>query len=179
MKEFETERLKIRRFKMTDVDDTFENYASNPELAEHLDFRPHATKQETESVITSAIKEFNTQMPIWALEDKESKRNIGYIRITNSCLESKKCEFIWVVGYKWRGIGLSVEALKPVLEYLFQEKGYEIIISKYYSGCKEHEATLIELGMKKDAVLRNRKINPKTGEFQNLTIYSVMKDELK
>lgn len=179
MREFETDRLKIRRFRMTDVDDAFSNYASDSDLAEHLDFRAHINKEETKSVTVSAIKEFDTEMPVWALENKSTKTLIGYIRITNSCLSNKRCEFIWVVGYKWRGKGLSKEALKPVLEYLFKEKGYEIIITKYYSCCKEHEETLIELGMKKDAVLRNRKIDKETGEFQNLTIYSIMRDELK
>lgn len=178
MKEFETSRLKIRRFCMEDIDDIFENYANDSEIAEHLDFRPHKSKEETKFVTASAIKEFDTEMPIWALEEKKTNKNIGYIRITNSSNTNKRCEFIWVVSYKWRGKGLSVEALKPVLEYLFNEKGYEIIITKYYSCCKEHEQTLIDIGMKKDAVLRNRKIDKQTGEFQDLTIYSVMKNEL-
>lgn len=179
MEEFETERLKIRKFKMKDVDDVFENYGSDPEISEHLDYRTHAGKEETTLVISSAIKEFNTEMPVWAIEEKESKRVIGYIRITNSCKSSKRCEFIWAIGIKWRKRGLSKEALVPVLRYLFDKHGYEIIITKFYSGCKEHEETLIDIGMQKDAELRNRKINRATGEFQNLKIYSVMKNELK
>ena len=36
---------------------------------------------------------------------------------------------------------------------------------------------LENVGMKKEAVLRNRKINEKTGKSENLIVYSIMKNE--
>lgn len=179
MKELESERLKIRKFRMEDVEQVHFNWANDEKISQHLNFNAHNNLNETRQVVASAIKEFDTQTPVWAIEEKETNEIIGYIRITESSKSSKICEFIWTLGHKWRGKGISAEALKTTLRYLFDEQEYEIIVSKYYSSCKEHEETLLNIGMKKEAVLRNRKINKKTGEFENLIIYSVMKNELR
>lgn len=179
MKNFETQRLEIRRFSLEDVNDAYNNFAGNEEVSEHLNYKAHTNIMETKSLIMSAIKEYDTQMPVWAIEEKSSKEVIGYIRVVNVCQSNNMCECIWSIGKRWHGIGIPLEALKEVLNYLFTEKNYDIITTYYYSNCKEHEDTLIQLGMKKDAELRNRRKNSKTGEFENLIIYSIMKDELK
>lgn len=179
MKNFETQRLKIRKFSLKDVNESYNNFAGDEEISEHLNYRAHINAMETKSLIMSAIKEYDSQMPVWAIEEKMSKKVIGFIRVVNVCQSNNMCECIWSIGEKWHEKGMSQEALKEVLNYLFTKENYEIITTYYYCNCKEHEDTLIQLGMKKDAELRNRRKNSKTGEFENLIIYSIMKDELK
>ena len=51
----------------------------------------------------------------------------------------------------------------------------------FYDSNKKLTETKCEMlenvGMKKEAVLRNRKINEKTGKSENLIVYSIMKNE--
>ena len=73
------------------------------------------------------------------------------------------------------------EALNSVLEYIFNEKNFNMVVSKFCDGNKEindfKTAVLEGIGMKKEAVLRNRRINEKTGILENQVIYSITKDE--
>ena len=56
-----------------------------------------------------------------------------------------------------------------------------MVVSKFCDGNKEindfKTAVLEGIGMKKEAVLRNRRINEKTGILENQVIYSITKDE--
>lgn len=56
-----------------------------------------------------------------------------------------------------------------------------MVVSKFYDGNKEimeYKTEILEtIRMKKEAVLRNRKINEKTGIIENQVIYSITKDE--
>ena len=73
------------------------------------------------------------------------------------------------------------EALEKVLDYLFKEKGFNIVVAKFYDSNDEvtkiKSKTLENVGMKKEAVLRNRKINEKTKKPENKIIYSILKEE--
>ena len=71
------------------------------------------------------------------------------------------------------------EALKPAIDYLLNEKNFNVIISEFYDGCdkltKIKRKILENVGMTKEAVLHKRKINTKTGLPENRIIYSIIK----
>ena len=68
-----------------------------------------------------------------------------------------------------------------VLDYLFNVRKLDIVTSYFFDGYKElteiKKEILENVGMKKDALLRNRKINEKTGIAENKIIYSILKEE--
>ena len=53
MKNFETENLKIRKFKMEDVEDVHRNLATESQLAECLGYNIHKSIHETETMVAS------------------------------------------------------------------------------------------------------------------------------
>jgi hypothetical protein len=69
------------------------------------------------------------------------------------------------------------EALIEVFEYLFNVKGFNIIISEFYDGyLTTIKSNILEnVGMKREAVLHERRINDKTGMSENEIIYSISK----
>lgn len=85
------------------------------------------------------------------------------------------------IAFKYIEKHYMEEALNCVLEYIFNEKGLNMVVSKFYDGNEEitnFKTTILDtIGMKKEAVLRNRKINEKTGILENQVIYSITKDE--
>lgn len=63
------------------------------------------------------------------------------------------------------------------MNFLFSKKDIELIISSYYEQNKISSVILESIGMRKEAVLRERRINEKTNEKENFVIYSINKQE--
>lgn len=176
MKDLESKNLIMRRFKLEDLDDQFE-VVSNEDVAKMSDFHPEE-REETLLNIKSAIRDYDTYEACWAIEEKESNKVIGHIRIKHCSLESKTCTLLWAVGKNYWNKGYSEEALKEVIKFLFKEHPFEIIIVEYYSSNIYWQSILEKVGFKKDATLRRRKINPVTNEKEDLIIYSILKEEV-
>lgn len=177
MKQLETERLVLRRFRKEDVDDLFE-VTSNKKVAEASDFNVHETKEDTLIEIETAIQDYDTYDACWAIEEKADHKVIGYINMINVSLKNKQCTLFWALNQKYWKLGYSEEILKVLIKYLFEEHPFEIIIVKYYNDTHFDNHILENVGMKRDAILRYRRINSLTGEKDSLVIYSILKEEM-
>lgn len=176
MDDFETDRLKLRKFKRKDVNDMFE-FTSDKKVAEYSDFIPHTSKDETLMNIECAIHDYGTYESCWAIEEKISHKVIGYIQMFNASLKNKQCSITWALNQNYWGQGYSEEILKTMFKHLFDTDLFDIIIVKYYSNRALFNHILENVGMKRDATLRNRRINSITGEKESLIIYSIIKEE--
>lgn len=178
MKDLESKNLIIRKFKVEDVNDQF-NVVSNKEVAQYSDYKAYETLEETLVNIKSAIQDYDSYDACWAIEEKTSSTVIGHIRILGASLENKKCILMWSLGKEWWGLGYSEEVLKTVMNYLFNNHPIELISVEYYANNPHWAPILEKIGMKKDARLRRRKIDNTTGEYIDLLVYSILKEELK
>lgn len=183
MKDLETEHLKIREFRVEDAKDVHENLASEQQLADCSGYHIHKSIEETKVMVNSFIKEYEMNELIWGIEEKSTNRVIGFIRATEVSRTSNRCDIKFGIGLKWVNTGLMEEALERVLKYLFEEEKIEIIISTFYDSYKKvtdiKEKMLKNVGMQKEASLRNRRINEKTGAKENLLVYSILKEEFE
>ena len=177
MKRLETPRLIMRRFRIEDVDDIHE-VVSDKKVAQYSDFKPYDSKEETLRNIESAMQDYDTYDACWAIEEKQSNKVIGYFEMTNTSLKNKQCTLLWALGQKYWGLGYSEEILKAMLKHLFEEHPFEIIVVNYYSDNAFINPILENVGMKRDAILRYRRINPLTNKKENLIIYSILKEEI-
>lgn len=179
MKEFETKNLKIRRFKIEDVPDVHKNIATEKRLTECLGYNIHKSIRETEVMVESFIKETEMNEFIWAIEEKDNSEVIGFINASERSDLNKVCKIKFGIALKKINSGYMEEALKIVIDYLLNEKNFNVIVSESYDGCKklsEVKGKFLEsVGMTKEAILHNRKINNKTGLPENKIIYSIIK----
>lgn len=182
MKDLETKNLRIRKFKIEDAKDVYENLATEKKLADSLDYNVHRNIEETKRVIFSYIKEYETGELVWALEEKETNTVIGIINAQEMSRKNKCCRIKFAMALKWKESTYMEEALKKVINYLFNIEDFNIVISNFYDGNKEltkkKESILQNVGMRKEACLRNRKINEISGESENRLIYSITKEEI-
>ena len=65
MKGFKTNDTIIRRFKMNDTEQVYSDILI-------LNNEPGQTMQETQKIVRSAISEYYTEEPIWAVEEKKT-----------------------------------------------------------------------------------------------------------
>lgn len=182
MKEIETENLRIRKPKIEDVEQVYKNIASVKDLMECLNSKVHQNIEETKRMIQSAILECEVGEPMWSIESKKDKEVIGYIMSTKISKKNKRCELSFAMAFKWWDTELLEEALGEVIKYLLLEE-FDIVICDFYA-CSEkttkYKSKVLEnIGMTREAVLRDRRINRETGEKQGLVVYSITKNELK
>lgn len=179
MRDFETKNLLIRKFKMEDVEDVHKNLATVKELEECFGYNLHKSMYETEAMVASLIKEYEMNELIWGIEDKAHSELIGFINASERSDIHKVCKFKFGIAMNKVHSGLMEEALKVIIDYLINEKNYNVVISEFYDGHEKlnkiKSKILENVGMSKEAVLHKRKFNNKTGLSENKIIYSIFK----
>lgn len=181
MKDLETENLKIRKFKIEDVEDIYKNLATEKKLENCLGYNLHQNIEETRKIVESYINEYDANELVWVIEEKKSSSAIGFINALEVSRLNQYCNIKFGIAFKYIYGNYMEEALNCVLEYIFTQQHLNMVVSKFYDGNKEikefKEKVLNGVNMKKEAVLRERKINEKTGLMENKVIYSITKDE--
>lgn len=129
-----TQRLLLRPWKMTDLDDFYE-YASVDGVGEMAGWLPHKNKEESRQIIEIFINEKKT----FAIE--YSVKVIGSLGIEKYGMEDKLTEFNGYygreIGYAlskdYWGQGLMPEAVKAVIDFLFNDLNLDFLICGYYN----------------------------------------------
>ena len=181
MKDLESKNLKIRKFKIEDAEDVYNNLATEKKLEKCLGYKIHQNVEETKKMVASYIYEYEANELVWVIEEKQSNSAIGFINALEFSNLNKYCNIKFGIAFKYIEKHYMEEALNCVLEYIFSEKNFNMVVAKFCDGNKEitdFKTEVLEgIGAKKEAVLRNRRINEKTGILENQVIYSITKDE--
>ncbi len=165
-----TNRLILRPFKLEDLDDFFE-YASVDGVGERAGWTHHKTKDETLSILKMFIEQDKT----FAICLKENNKVIGSLGIEEYGMEKALSEFFdfkgreigYVLSKRYWGHGLMPEAVKAIIDYLFNEINLDFIICGYYifniqskkvqkkCGFKPYRRLIMEtrMGTKEDGIL--------------------------
>ena len=126
------------------------------------------------------VHETEEGIPCWFIEKKETREIVGYVKVTEYSDKNKTAviKFYFLEG--WRLEGTPEEVLTKIFEYLFNDRKFETVIADHYYMSESHTRdlgrVLTNVGMTKEAVLRNRKINSK-GQKVDRIIYSILKEE--
>ena len=169
-KRFKTNSVIVRRFQMNDAKQAYENFNNSIKTTvERI--------ERIKMIIKSAINEYYTDEPIWAVEDKLNKKLVGGVRVCNYSSKNKMCNISWMMFHKHCNNSFMKDALTQVLNFLFTKKDIELIECSYYEQNENNGVILDEIGMRKEAVLRDRRFNEKTNKRENFVIYSINRKE--
>lgn len=135
----ETQRLILRRFKLSDAKAMFNNYTSDTKVTEFLNWQPHKSAKETKKVLLKWTTNYhNKQNYNWAIELKEIGQVIGSISANrNNVLwhNGKKAiitkEIGYALGSDWWEKGIMTEALSAVIDFLFANTDTTRIAAKH------------------------------------------------
>lgn len=180
VKHFKTDNVIVRRFEMKDVEQAYLNLSVTDDFDDSTtdnDYEEHKSLEETRVIVKSAINEYYTDEPIWAVEDKVHKNLVGFIRVCNYSKKNKMCNITWAMSYKYWEDCFMIDALKQIFNFLFTKKDMELIECSYYEQNKETDVILEGIGMRREATLRDRRVNEKTHKKENFIIYSINKEE--
>ena len=133
----ETERLILREWKKEDAEDLFE-YASVPGVGEMAGWPYHKNLEESQYRVDKFIKEKHT----FAIVYKENNKVIGSVGVEFYDLEDKLSEFFdyqgrsigYVLSKDYWGRGLMPEAVKAVIDYLFNILDYDFLLCGHFDS---------------------------------------------
>lgn len=131
----ETERLILREWKTSDLEDFFE-YASVEGVGEMAGWSHHKSIMESQMILNSFINDRKT----FAIVYKENNKVIGSIGIEFYGSVEKLTEFArlkgreigYVLSKDYWGKGLMTEAIKCVTDYLFNVLDYDFLLCGYF-----------------------------------------------
>ena len=128
----ETDRILLRKWQESDADALFK-YASDPDVGPRAGWPPHKSVEESREIIKTV---FNTDT-MWAIVLKETGEAIGcagYLPAANSNLNipGDECEVGYWIGKPYWGRGICTEALKLVIDYCFNVKGFKSLWGDYF-----------------------------------------------
>ena len=131
----ETERLILRPFRQSDLQDFYE-YASVEGVGEMAGWAHHETMEKTQEILNGFIAEDKT----FAIVFRDNGKVIGSLGIEKYGREEALTEF---EGYKGRelgfvlskdywGKGIMTEAVDAVIRYLFDQLDFDFLICGHY-----------------------------------------------
>lgn len=172
----ETDRLILRAFTPSDLNDFYE-YASVEGVGEMAGWKHHENIDETRQILNDFIEHDKT----FAIVLKSNNKVIGSLGVEKYAREADLTEFTayqgreigYVLSKAYWGQGIMPEAVKSVIDYLFNECHLDFLTCGFYNfniqskrvqekcGFKPYRKLLLEtrLGTKEQSTL-NLLINP-------------------
>ena len=121
----ETERLRLRPFRLDDAEAMFTGWANDDEVTKYLTWPTHSDVETTKAILARWVAEYEQPERLnFAIERKDDGRLIGGIDVVHYT------EGVPVIGYVlsracW-GRGYMTEACTRVIEYLFSQ-GFDAV----------------------------------------------------
>ena len=151
----ETHRLILRPFRMEDAEDMFGNWTSDPEVTRFLTWPTHSSIEATRWVLSDWMPRYeNGDYFNWAIEWKETGGVIGSIAVVKLDEEKESAEIGYCLGQAFWGRGIMPEALRAVMDYLFDTVGVHRIAASHDARNPKSGRVMVKAGMKKEGVLR-------------------------
>lgn len=152
----ETIRLILRRFKLEDAIDMYENWAGDMYTLKYLPWGPHSDVNVTNRRILRMVENYKqANVYNWAIYLKADKQVIGSISVELSNDKDKSCELGYCIGKDFWGREIVAEALRAVMHYLFYEVGYRKVFAKHDVLNRASGRVMQKAGMQYEKTIQN------------------------
>lgn len=129
-KEIRTDRLLLRKYRLSDMDDMFQNYANDERVTKYLSWKAYEKPEDIRPFIEMVIQDYQKMSTYhWAIEYEGEM--IGSISVMAIDELRNNCEVGYCIGYNFWNKGITSEALAAVIQFLFEEVGMHRILAKH------------------------------------------------
>lgn len=157
----ETDRLVLRRFIREDVAAMYQNWASDGEVTKYLMWPAHSSTEVSKAILEEWVDSYSDESYYqWAIVLKDNgDEPIGSIGVVEKNENISMVHIGYSIGRTWWHKGITSEALKAVMDFLFDTVGVNRIESRHdprnpYSG-----KVMEKCGMKYEGTLRSADFN--------------------
>jgi RimJ/RimL family protein N-acetyltransferase len=171
---WDTSRLLARPAAVADAQVVFENYASDPAVAEYMTWKPHRRVDETIEFLQRCERTWaeGSAFP-WTLWMKDGGAFVGLIEIR---VHATAVDLGYALARRWWRQGLMSEALAAVVHWALSQPE----IYRVWATCDVDNApsarVLERVGMAREGVLRRWLVHPNvSNEPRDCLCYSIVK----
>ncbi len=172
----QTERLTLRPFLEEDAEAMFDNWASDPEVTKFLSWPTYKSIDDAHAILNQWLESYdNPEFYQWAIVLKELGQPIGSISVVNLDNRVDLAEIGYCIGKPWWGQGIMPEAVKAVMQYLFEVVGMQRLEAGHDPENSASGAVIRKCGFRYEGTLR-RRIRSNRG-ITDVAWYSMLKEE--
>ena len=152
----ETERLVLRRFVNEDALAMYKNWAADEEVTKYLTWHPHPNQEVSQKVVEDWVKAYDRKNYYqWAIVLKEKGEPIGSIAVVRMNEDVSMVQIGYCIGKTWWHNGITAEALKAVMDFLFDIVDVKRIESRHDPRNPNSGKVMKKCGMKYEGTLRS------------------------
>ena len=154
--QLETERLILRRFKTSDAQAMFDNWAKDKEVTKFLTWPAHASVEISEKILKEWINNYSDdKFYQWAIVLKgNGDEPIGTISVVHMEEEIDMMHIGYCIGRNWWNKGVTSEEFKKVISFLIDEVGVKRIESRHDPRNPNSGKVMLKCGLQYEGTLR-------------------------
>ena len=159
----ETERLLLRQFTIDDMEQIYNNCWSDRDIWKWTNYKPMPCLEAVQSVAGMFTEKWlgayeRANRYSWAIQLKETGEVIGRFFGMHPDNDLRQVELGYELGRAWWNQGLMTEAVKKVMEFFFEEVGFNRIFAWHASENPASGRVMQKCGMIYEGTLRQAHI---------------------
>ena len=172
----ETERLILRRFVLEDARAMYDNWASDPEVTKYLTWPAYTSVGIADMVLADWVASYEKpDFYQWAIVPKELGQPIGSISVGEVNDRTEMAHIGYCIGQRWWHQGIMSEALRAVMDYLFDEVGANRIEARHDPNNPHSGGVMKKCGMRYEGTMRQADRNNQG--ICDASCYALLKSE--
>lgn len=169
----ETERLILRKLEISDLEQVYNNWCSDPKVSKYVTWDMHENIEQTKEYIKFKLGLYEKDYRFdWVVVIKETNEVIGEIDSVKQSLNYNLVELGYCYGSKYWNNGYATEALRAVIRYLKEVALVEKVTACHISTNPASGRVMQKAGMNYDATLKEYVVDKNTKERADLVYYS-------
>ena len=133
----------------------FDNWASDPEVTKYLTWPTHESVDISRQVLESWIGQYGSnEFYQWIITLKGEDQPIGSISVVSLDNRVEKAEIGYCIGSAWWHRGFTSEAMRAVIDYLFDEVGMNRIEARHDPRNPHSGGVMRKCGMQYEGTAR-------------------------
>jgi [ribosomal protein S5]-alanine N-acetyltransferase len=173
----ETERLILRPLQEKDIQEVYDNWASDPKVAKYTSWKAHQSINETAQFVNQVVSNYEDGlMDTWGIVSKSDSRLIGSGGYTPDSKKGGVCNIGYALSRPYWNQGLMTEAVKKMVEFGFSTLMPSRLQSYVYVEHEASQKVLKKVGFQFEGILRNYCLHH--GKPTDVNMFSVQPSDL-
>jgi ribosomal-protein-alanine N-acetyltransferase len=171
-----TERLVLRRPRLSDAAAIFAAYAQDSEVTKYLIWQPHREIKETTDFLVGCLARWESGEELtWGITQKDNDRVIGMVACR---IRGHAVDIGYVLARQYWSRGYMTEAVRAVVEWAARLEPIFRIWAVCDTGNSASARVLEKVGMAREGVLRRWILHPNvSAEPRDCFVYSKVRGE--
>ncbi|GEN46873.1 GNAT family N-acetyltransferase [Alkalibacillus haloalkaliphilus] len=171
----ETDRLKIRKLTMDDVED-INKYTSKDEVSQYVSWNTHQSLDDTKDFVQFALDQYQKHdVAPFGIELKETGKIIGTVDYIWWKPAHQKAEIGYVLSDQYWSNGIMTEAVQELIKFGFENMDLVRIEARCFAENKGSERVMQKVGMTYEGTLRKSMFVK--GHYKDLKMYAILKED--